>query len=49
MLDFYRQFWMMLQWMPHAFMTFIAAMFSYTVAAAFLKIFMGIVHFVRGR
>lgn len=49
MLSFYRQFWQMLNWMPPAFQTFIAAMFAYTVCAAFLKIFMGIVHFVRGR
>lgn len=49
MFGFYKQFFMMLMWMPPAFVTFIAAMFSYTVAACFLKIFMGIVHFVRGR
>ena len=48
-LDFYMKFWYMLQWLPAPFMNFVAAMFSFTICATFLKIFMNIVHFVRGR
>lgn len=49
LLEFYKNFWFMLQWLPPAFMTFIAAMFSICVCGTFLKIFMSIVHFVKGR
>lgn len=49
LLKFYRDFWYMLGWLPPAFQTFIACMFSISVCGAFLKIFMNLVHFVRGR